>query len=317
MDHGDGAAEPEFLLAQFSIYVRPGYFDSLELVPLHHLQCKPRRDELLVDGVLSYGSFRTFVKGIPFQVLSVGGYGKGNHSVSDVWIQSPIARSKRVWYRLGDPSPEYHPYHVPFLWVATFTKHFSDYLTEFPTATLHNFQLDFRTWLDKQHCSSEHYHDWVGEYGLHKVDFRSPLTTYYDFLWKETSDVDDKLRQCRIWKEFDHKLKQQMLIPTQPQGLKTTAVTPLVYTCFERFYFGDVLEPCQWSTPVVVAKRRSRLKNLHFPTIDLLNSEKPSTENKPPDSIIVGDVVAFRRDQDSAWKDKQDLWFGITIFLPV
>jgi hypothetical protein len=111
----DSGVKRELLLTQFSIYVRHGLLDELHLMPLHHLQCKQRREVLLLDGVLSYGSFCSYVKGVPFQILLVGGYGKENHSVSDVWIQSQIRSAKNVWYKLGEPSPEYRLYHVPFI----------------------------------------------------------------------------------------------------------------------------------------------------------------------------------------------------------
>ena len=78
---------------------------------------------------------RHWVSGVAFNTLSVEGYGfaEQDQRVSmqgKIFVQSRDAAKRRIWYRLGAPSPEYKRFWKPYVWLATFTKHFVDYLSQ-------------------------------------------------------------------------------------------------------------------------------------------------------------------------------------------
>jgi DNA (cytosine-5)-methyltransferase 1 len=275
-------------------------------MPLHYLKTKHQRNALLFDGIASYGSFQAYLKAVPFDILSIG-YDASNHTVSNVWLQSSVAGRRDSWYALGESSPEYRGYHSAFLWNANFCKYFMDYLLEYPAATVQDFRHKFCASIAEKHAGSSDFSSWRKAYG--KSDFRVPLTSCYEFLWKEASDVEPKLQSHPIWKEFDS--KQLRAIPRQMPSSKMTIVTPFVYNCFKDLYFASVLESRPWTTPSVISNRRIRLKNLGFPTHEFFCSEAPADAQELPKSVAAGDVVAICRDTRSAWKDMSKKWFGM------
>ncbi|KAI8287427.1 hypothetical protein K4K60_012522 [Colletotrichum sp. SAR11_57] len=114
----------DFELDQFTVYTEP-YMGGLteayekmrypaEMRPLQHLSIKPGCTVMYVDGVLSIGDARYFVRQVPFEELPIGNYGLSESTIGrEIWIRSKMNtkaadRGKEdVYYRLKNPLPEH------------------------------------------------------------------------------------------------------------------------------------------------------------------------------------------------------------------
>ncbi|KAF2101614.1 S-adenosyl-L-methionine-dependent methyltransferase, partial [Rhizodiscina lignyota] len=314
-----------FELSDFTIY-RPkiisdnkGFDHSFEMESLNFLKSKVQIDDLLFDGVLSYGSTVAYVECIPFSILAVEGYGDLDLAsvAGNITIQSDLAKTtdNRIWYRLCKPSGWYKRYHDPFLWIADLTKHCMDFICNNEKPALHHFGSQFQQWLRRTHKNNPVFLTWLSK--APSLDFRGAIVANFEYLWKEYHSLAGqsmeypRVSQLPLWSEI---MPERLgAIRRQPLVQKETVVTPYVYECFKETFFGKVLKP-QKPSPVVESERSQHIKSLKFSpsptassTQDYLNNFSRSTTNL---TIKIGDVVGVPRDLKTRWKDCATLWFA-------
>ncbi len=236
----------QFKLNHFSIY-KPGMISKYpgELAPLHHLCVKAANNDYFFDGILSDGNTRHYVQNVPFKLMSIGGYcDTTQHVVGDqIWIQSIRLEGTDTWYQLCEPAPEYARYHVQFLWLADFAKHFTDYLHRHRGVLLREFRAEFHQELVDLYGHDEEFRRWLREYG--DTDFRRVVTANQEFLYKESVDIERRNLDQPIWDEVY--AGQLTAVKKQTVREEDTVVTPFVYECFKDM---------PWSKYLSVAKSR-------------------------------------------------------------
>ncbi|KAF3806130.1 DNA (cytosine-5)-methyltransferase 3 [Colletotrichum gloeosporioides] len=269
----------DFELDQFTVYTEP-YMGGLteayekmrypaEMRPLQHLSIKPGCTVMYVDGVLSIGDARYFVRQVPFEELPIGNYGLSESTVGrEIWIRSKMNtkaadRGKEdVYYRLKNPSPEYRRFHMGFMWVADLAKHVADYLSAAVDAgrrvLFREFRSDFSAWLSKHHGASEAFTHWRQQ--LPGNDFRTAIVANLDFIYKEVYGLLDwhKTKSIYMWKEirdytaYPDTSKKTPSTPTSGASspapgkaaqIDKTIVTPYTYQLFNHL-------PCADDTPM-------------------------------------------------------------------
>ncbi|KAJ9648940.1 hypothetical protein H2199_000853 [Coniosporium tulheliwenetii] len=317
-----GAAHPamddyvSFELSAFSMYRPPkpsnrAVWDErnyeYKMESLHQLNNKQGVSELLFDGILSVGQERRYVQGVPFKTLSIDGYGDHSaHTATGIWIQSSQGRQSAIWYQLRHPAEEYTRYHKPFLWMANLSKYFVDYLAEHDAVRLRDFRRRFYEQLVARHGSNEHFVKWLGE--SRSPDFRTSVAANAGFLFNESWNINTELTSHPIWSEIGP--VELSAVPQQPQEEAKTIVTPYTYVCFKNMYFSKWLE-ARHPTNEVLNLQRRRQEALGFRPHGTsshapLNRALPSISRE----FRVGDVVGVNRDEESIWKDGQDIWFA-------
>lgn len=325
---GDDADFEEFALSDFAVYLPPeSKWHACEMRGLQHLATKTGHGSFYFDGVLSTGSTRHYVQGIPFKICSIGNYGKEINEVTDIWIQSDLnTKSKsKIYYRLTTPSSEYERFHEGFVWLANLAKHFVDFCEacQHPVSIRH-FRSDFYTWLEDTHRSSSRFWSWYQKYD--NEDFSRAVVANINFLFKESIGMDEELRSHPIWGE----IMERDSIPHQQIQEKKTVVTPYVYECFKDIRFGHHLLPIE---PSSISKMQQTLQGK---ALDLTTNSLPASRpNKLPASRIaieipdaaaqlqklqkkikninIGCVLAVTKDgQGSVWKDEASRWKAAT-----
>lgn len=329
----------EFDLTEFVVYLPQDVRHAYELRGLQNFAAKPGHSCMLFDGILSAGSQRRYVQAVPFEICSIGNYGKENHTVGgDVWIQSTFNKKADVYYRLKTPASEYGRFHRDFLWLGDLAKHFVDYCEaceeDSKPVSIHNFRNDFSQWVRNVHKDSADFQLWYDKYGDN--DFRRAISFNINFLFKESIGVKDALRKQPIWSE----VLEKDLIPIQEEDETKTIVTPYVYDCFHHLRFGHHLKSVE---PKKAAHDRqaNQGNTLHL-TVDVAPSrpvvEIPALSNfnirsgqaKLPSRTAVeipaardpilerrrkvrgikaGDVLSVTKDgEGSLWRDETSLW---------
>ncbi|KAM0714216.1 hypothetical protein Q7P37_010003 [Cladosporium fusiforme] len=332
-------------LENYSIYRKPDGFRAMDLCTLDRLQAGRGVDSLCFSGTLSNGRAKVAVKDVEFSTLAIDGYGDNDcNTMSDkICIQSRRASLHNVWYRLGRPSTEYIGFFKPFLWLATFTKFFVDFLIAKQDAsiTLSLFRSTFTPWLIMQYGSYSYFQSWHRECGLQK-DFGTSVAAFALFLYKECYSIDDpqsRLLQQPIWHEIDplnlKAIKRQPLDDDM-----RTVVTPFVYRCFQDMYFASHLrlrKPHLEVLERIAALKKQRCltpwdaESTARPDIDIVQQASdqqpsddihqntdPSTESgpDPPSSqplidVQQGDVVCVEPNAERDWKDsKSTIWYA-------
>lgn len=308
-----------------------------ELVSLHEIN-ERNIGFLLFDGLICFGRYRRYVIKVPFDVLSIGRYETLEFSTvgSDIWIQSFKAKQYDIWYRLGQPSPEYRRYHKPFLWMADFAKHVVDYLHSHPMVYLNNFRGKFLEWLDSTHPRDGYITPWLQEFG--RTDFRGAIVTHANFLYCQAAQVDIVHTKQPVWAEVDSRalnavpeqveagLTSDMVarIETREQSYKQrkTTVTPYVKRCFAHMAWARFLHSSIIGPTSAAAKKNDPI----FPGESTFKDQvtesgrsecqvsKTRSLYRP---IQIGDVVAIERDEGSEWKTEDDEYYayvqGVTI----
>ncbi|ESZ94088.1 hypothetical protein SBOR_5508 [Sclerotinia borealis F-4128] len=337
----DGAGYPwtqedfvEFGLTEFSVYIPDTPLYGFELRSLQDLASKVKHSCLLFDGILSVGSLRRYVEGVPFKICSIGNYGEKIDDVGDaIWLQSNLNTNTNIYYRLQVPAPEYARFHLGFLWLANLSKHFVDYSLECQDrkkkVSIHNFRADFAHWGWKAHTGSAKFQSWYLEYG--RDDFRQAISANINFLFKESVGVTEKLRSLYIWKETLEKSG----ISQQPIKENMTIVTPYVYGCFSHLKFGHLLKSlvpavCTEDThkseeqSLSLSPRNLRSTPDPNPPTDsqytsvlggkdslrgVISQEGASKRQHMIDAIKIGDVLSVTKDGPNAiWKDETSRW---------
>ncbi|KAK4947169.1 hypothetical protein LTR10_013940 [Elasticomyces elasticus] len=307
-----------FRLENFSIYRPQGQTASDrhggELVTLHRLlRHGDGSGYYLVDGTLTCGDEHHQIKGVPFSILTIDGYGDAAFSVRDkICVQSTLAQRADVWYQLGTPAPEYMRFYKPFLWLAHFSKCFVEYLLETEEVALHHFARDalFINWLQQTYGGNAEYEVWRSESGLRQ--FRTTVAAHVGFLHKEAYSIDQRLCKKAIWGEIDP--LNLTAIPAEPHNQQRTVVTPFAHDMFRHMYFGSQLKSVPMD-PLVKEQVKRRKQQLGLaplvtdatrtPPVDALPSSQA-----PPTPFCEGDVVTIKADHEGAWKKSSDIWYA-------
>ncbi|RMY09923.1 hypothetical protein D0867_08567 [Hortaea werneckii] len=287
-----------------------------ELVTLDRLQVH-HGDYFLVDGILSCGAVRHYVRKAPFRVLTIDGYGDDEvPSVSErICIQSFRGRAKQVWYKLGQPSSVYHRFYAPFLWLAHFTKYFVDYLLETERVTLSHFRSTFIDWLFLRWGSNPAFRSWLSQVDL--ADFRTTVNANIRFLWKEYHSVEDdqaRLDKHPVWGEVNR--DALTAIPEQPNLETETIVTPFVQNCFKRLYFHKQMRARPLANPEVKAKVEARKARLGLTPLEHTQFEgevhdlASASSAQDCTDIQEGDVICVEPDRESRWKSQASVWYA-------
>ena len=294
-------------LTDFEIYRSSRKNHAYTLAPLSDLKTSTGDSKLLFNGVIHNGPKSCYVRGIEFETLAIEGYGTGEPRLSSVSIQSKLAGSRQVWYQLHEPADRYQSYYKPFLWVASFTKHFVDFLCCHKNVSLQLFRDRFRYWMMSRYSGQDSFDEWLSAYC--EREFAIALTTYVEFLWKEAVDVDSTNRRHFIWKEIDP--TQLGAVKVQPQKESATVVTPYVYRCFKNCNFRHHLK-VEHPSDVVKLRRHVRSQTMKLtPDLPCVSTgAAPLSALRPGDSVKTGDVIALDRDKNGAWKDDAESWFA-------
>jgi DNA (cytosine-5)-methyltransferase 1 len=312
----DDSDYTSFDLSQFTIYQpSESVLGVKEMVPLNVLKTKYRCDELLIDGIVSFNGTEFHLRAVPFEELSIEGYGDTEcHSITDyIWIQTLYGQTSNTFYRLKTPHSDYLQFHSSFLWTADLAKYFIDFLAENDMVQLADFRSKFYEWLIAIHGSSAQFQSWISQFK--GTDFRTAVIAHTEYLWKEAWAVIkpvEELESNPIWAE----ILDFTAIPWQknentPEDNQSTVVTPFVYECFRDTYFGSVLDVRHTQEAAVLTAQQRMKEELGF-TYDSFTRLIGFPVMLPPTDIQRGDIIALPR-SESVWHDEADTWFGLFI----
>jgi DNA (cytosine-5)-methyltransferase 1 len=317
LTHPDSDGVQYFDLNDFTFYRLP--WDSkraMEMSTLDRLQISKGVDKLCFSGRLSTATASYYVHGVEFSILAVDGY--GDHESANLHdklcIQSQWARARDVWYRLGHPSAEYSGFHKDYLWLATFTKYFIDFLLEQEAdITLHGFRSKFLPWIQLQYGESPQFQAWHEKCG-YQQDFGTSAAAYVNYLYKECYSIDDSTSQLlkhSFWREVDP--ANLTAIPRQPTDLSgATVVTPFAFRCFQDMYFAAHL---QMHHPVpdvqaAIEERKQRMSLTPWDTAPVARPP-PCAVNASQLRIRKGDVICTHPNANDQWKrSKSEVWYA-------
>ncbi|GKT48464.1 DNA (cytosine-5)-methyltransferase PliMCI [Colletotrichum spaethianum] len=333
----------EFDLDQFAVYINATTPEGKryeeqphpsEMRPLQHLGVRSNCYRMFVDGILSVGDKRFFIRGVPFEQLPIGTYGLSESTVgSEIWIRSRLnvtvasGQGPDIYYRLKNPSTEYRRYYTGFLWVADLTKHVVDYLSaaldKKRRVVFRDFRSDFNGWLMKKHGDSEAFSLWRKQY--RRTDFCSAVVANLEFIYKEASGVlgYNKVGSIYLWKEireFTAYLdgeKKDLSAPTsgistplaspsstpskqKPAHIPKTVVTPYVDQLFNHLPCGSMMEALSPSSKTERLRRDVISVNRLEPSLNVHTSAKNLVGKPTLTSIKVGDVISITRDGDNS-----------------
>ncbi|KAF9733292.1 hypothetical protein PMIN03_008220 [Paraphaeosphaeria minitans] len=285
----------------YEIYTKPETNFIGELHSLDFMDVAGKK--LFFNGVLSMGSTRHYVQGIPIKSYSIEGYGVDDDPNVTVYIVSHDASNDRthdVWYRLGAPSRPYTGFHDAFQWIATLGKHTMDYLEDNECVALTDFRERFHRWLQQRFPDHLDVNKWREAYG--STDFRKILHAYIPYLWSEAMCLqDDSLFKHPLWKQCERTDGNMIQLECEK-----TVATPHVYECFKNRYFAGQIMEMQPSSAVLEA-RENRLRTLGLPS----KRHPISSANLPHASqqrttFEIGDVVCIAPDEfeNQMWRKK-------------
>ncbi|EKG21159.1 hypothetical protein MPH_01515 [Macrophomina phaseolina MS6] len=243
-------------------------------------------------------------------MVAIEGYGDvAMHSVSQhIYIQSPTARAKRTWYLLQAPSPDYQPYHHPFMWVADFVKHAIDYISEHEGVSLNSFKSNFYHWIQQQHGPEEAFQSWLSEFG--KTDFRQVVIAHASFLYKEAWDVFDGVLNDPLWTDIPYPpISGTDAIRPEIRGCGKTLVTPYVLKSFRR-----ITQLASFFEAYTPNRRVAEAWRLRQQALGFVNAEDAPhlTHGEPilEQNIKRNDFVVIRPDEETIWKDGSQVWYA-------
>lgn len=284
-----------------------------EFVSLHEISSKPDHDVWYLDGVLYDGRTRTYIQRVPFSLLSIGGYENFNqHTVrSHIWVQSVCGKDNSIWYRLGNPSPEYRRYHDAFLWLADFAKHLIDFMYSNEKVSLDMLRANLHKWLQDIHGHSLEFRQWLAEYP--DADFRRVAAAHPQFLFNEARQLGLNYSSHPLWGEVHTKMLNA--VREQPLMEKKTVVTPYIYNCFKSLW-GKQMESRQPSQATIRAceiRKKSMGFTVPVDPRDTKLHAVPATATVPKVNgqfeVRVGNVVQIPNDGKN-WQGKEDVWYA-------
>lgn len=305
-----------------------------EMRPLQHLSMQTLSPSILyIDGYLSNGSNRYYVRKIPFDTVPIGNYGVESHTVGEqIWIQTCLYDKglSKAYFKLKTPAPEYARYHVGFLWIVDLAKHVVDYLGFMKTqrstrVEFHHFQSHFGKWLQQHHGNEPAFQRWFRQYG--EIDFRLAVHANRRFIYKEAHGVMDHhgVRFHVLWDEIlDYNTYKVTGSTRQDNALDhfpPTVVTPYIYDCFSDLPFASVMEKVEPSA-ATEALRQQLIRQQHLEMPSKLHTDMPvvtSDETHLGAAVKVGSVISILRDPDDEhWRRHDDggchdseRWFGL------
>ena len=298
-------------LNDFEIYrPRTAARDPLTLASLNELLTYPGDDRYSIDGSLSFAGVSHYIQDIPFETLTLDGYGSSNFLLSAIHIQSRLNRRSNIFYELGSPAARYTAYHQPFIWLATFCKHFFEYLDEAEdrSVCLRDFESDFFVKLWARHGQSQDFQKWHAQFH-NSHDFRQIVAVHHEFLWKETTNISDDVCKHMLWREVD--VKQVGAIPFQVRAssIAKTLVTAFIWTLFKDMYFGHHLEIVP-ADPNVLRLVQKRADAMNLSVVPHPASLPDKSVYQARDAVKQGDVIMLDRDEDGVWQDEASMWYA-------
>jgi DNA (cytosine-5)-methyltransferase 1 len=302
-------------LNDFTIYRPSTNKRSMEMCTLDKLNTARGVDQLIFSWMLSTATATTayYVHGIAFGTLAIEGYGDTDcvDLAGRISIQSRSAQLVPAWFRLGKPSVEYKGFHEDYVWLATFTKYFADFLLEEKHVTLHLFRSDFLPWLLQQYGDKMEFQSWHKQCGFQQ-DFGTSAAAWVRYLHKECYSIDyeelDLLRHP-VWSETGPVLNAIERQPTK--GSDATVVTPFVRRYFDSMYFASHLQtekPCDKVLAAIVRRKQELCLTPWYaaPTA-------PPRVRKSSNALNIrqGDVVCVNPNADDQWKrSKATIWYA-------
>ena len=302
-----------------------------ELVSLHEINEWNVRG-FLFDGIIWFGDTKKYLQKVPFDTLSIGGYGETGHPAvaSDIWIQSHQGRGLNVWYRLKNPAEEYQRYHKPFKWMTQMAQHVVNYLSSHQNVVLNDFRANFQTWLAYLYGPDERIQQWMSSY--ENEDFRPIVVSQANFLWCQASQVDNDLENHPLWGEIHprflsaipenvEKGTRREMFAHSKEGeevilRRKTTVTPYVYECFKHLPWGKFLYRQEPSVDTIKAKINHLPNHQHHHTSNVSVHDIQFTACSEPydsdlkKSVKVGDVVAVPLDKTTSWRSNDTEWLS-------
>lgn len=319
----------DLVVDDFAVYSDKAHY-QVEMRPLHQLDVGTGNGFFFMDGTLSAGDARFFVRGIPISGMPIGNYGTSEeHTVRDnIWLTSNLASHRGVYYRLRTPAREYKRFFEPFLWVADLTKHFVDYLKAMAEsnerATIFHFRSAFASWLQTVHGHMPEFIRWRSQHP--SQDFRSTVAANLWFLHKEAVGVlSHREISCHtLWKEIQtFKRYKEPIKPVSLVDDLSTVVTPYIHDCFEHLPFGDRLKSTPLSAKTEDLRTRTiQNRRLQLPTNMRTGHKQLSTIARDRiEAIKAGDTISTHRDPEESgttWKREisrgfsdVDRWFAL------
>ncbi|KAL8700076.1 MAG: hypothetical protein Q9224_001126 [Gallowayella concinna] len=275
---------------------------SNELVSLQDLHDRAS-SSFCFDGVLCIGKDRQqqrYVQKIAFEVLSIGGYEDNSlHTVGpDIWLQSFVGKSSKIWYRLKNPATEYSRYYKPFVWVADLAKHLVDFIHARATTSLHDFNGSFTTWLATLHGLDSQFLSWRKSYP--RSDFRHVVVAHATFLYNQAGQLGTHYTSQPLWGEIDPAALTAIPRQISQRKSRATVVTPFVHQCFGHLPWAKFLDPVDVPQQVTES----------LPLRHRNDWYRQARETSIEGPVEVGDVVAIKSDTNTSWKTKDEYWYA-------
>jgi DNA (cytosine-5)-methyltransferase 1 len=304
-------------LDKYEFYGSPGSKRRDEFCPLYTQS--PKLVKVSLNGFVSLGKSRVYVQSVPVSSYTIEGYGDADDETVTIFVQSKQAsndRSYDIWYRLtNQPTTGYRPFYDTFVWIATFCKHFLDYLGAHPNTSLglSHFKIQFFKWLMARFKGGAYFQAWLKQFG--RSDFRQHVNAHSGYLFDQAYNLPnrDVLLRHDVW--GDCLAGGYKSIQLHPVECQKTITTPLVYQCFSSSYFANHLEE-RSPTSTMREKQNKRKHMLGFPTDLSTSSHQPiSSDSNPmrskvPKQLAIGDVVEVLRDTKTQWKETGKNWLA-------
>jgi DNA (cytosine-5)-methyltransferase 1 len=304
-------------LDDYTIYRTRTDERSMEMCTLDKLNTGKGVNELAFSGVLSTSTGTRYVHEVVFSTLAIDGYGdtESTSLTGKIYIQTRTAKLVPAWIKLGKPSTEYKAFHEDFVWLATFTKYFADFLLDesHEHVTLPLFRSEFLPWLLQQYGDRMEFQSWHQRCGFQQ-DFGTSAAAWANYLRNECHNIPDEpeLLEHPIWSEIGPVLDAIEREPSEKS--EPTIVTPFVHRCFNGMYFASHLrtqEPCD----EVLATIQRRKQELCLTPWNAAPTPQPSSVHEgsetPNISVRQGDVICVPPSADGSWKrSKTRAWYA-------
>lgn len=293
-------------LDDFTVYrTSKDYRHANELCALHNLKTKTGVNDLFFDGILDIGSERRYIQRVPFECLTIEGYGDDDDLVS-ACIQTAAGQKANVWYELGRPASEYARYYDCFAWISRFGKYVIEFLEDSPgPVTLSAFRRALWPYLTQRYPLSRHLQDWMLLHGT--TDFGQAFCANVSYLIKEAWSVNHRLLDHVIFSEVNPQCLEA--IPMEDTKFTKTVVTPFVFEMFERMPFSSQLQVVQLDA-TTAEKQNSRRAQLGLTPTNCRPTSVPFVRHRSL-KIRQGDVVSIAANDRQGWRTSEgSSWYA-------
>ena len=289
-------AEPDdydyYTLNDFKIYKSdnasdyPGQMVTLDEVSLNRGDARV----FLLDGILEHDGVRRYIEEARVERVVIEGFEDGSESDADrkqyhstenlLFVQTQEAkymegrRCAKVWYRLGDPAPEYESYFENYVWVADLAKHMVDYLAATSKlgvmVHLEHFREDFLLCLLKWHGGQTSFQKWHQRFG-NQSDFRRAVIQHARFLCGQAESLDEERLQPLnmshpLWAEMPFRRDQHHAIPRRAENIAfrdKALITPFIKQFFMNMEWAKYMGSKE-ADPIVGQMQEGRKKENGF-----------------------------------------------------